>query len=573
MPGPSELAMTLAALQEQISSCKSLPLQNRRELRSAINTFAKVCNRTPTDIIADPAVIRGLSQRAPWQVAGLKKSTWANVLSRLTKAMAIGGIKVYRQRRNYKPDASWQALLAPMSRRDRDELHRFAGWCSVLSIAPQAVTPETFECFLAYLEEQMIQRDPRERAHVARRAWNRTLADQPGSPFSFIPPPEPAASHALAWVAFPASLQAEIEAYRQKVSSKDLFDEGHKPIKPVTLRNYLNRLRVYLTCLVRSGIPVEHFGSLAHVVDPELVKRGLELRLGKKELGSRERLDLHSIMIALLSVAKFVAVDEAHLRTLHRYERKVRHRPQGLSQKNKDRLAPMLNANVKRRLIGLPRAIAHEMRKVSKPTIRQAQRMQMAVLLDVLLHVPLRIQSAADLDLDKNILPPAGGQPGSWWISIAAEDVKNEVAIEASLGEASSHLLDWYVKVFRPVLMKQAPATALFVNQNGQAKGARSLSKQFAQFIYREVGLTVHAHLMRHFAAHIYLAANPGCYETVRRMLGHKSLATTVNSYAGTETDISFARYDALLESILGEATRSGPSTKLVGAAAMEDVL
>lgn len=548
-------------------------MQNRRELRSAINTFAKVCNRTPTDIIAEPAIIRVLSHRAPWQVAGLKKSTWANVLSRLTKAMEIGGVKVHRQRRNYKLDARWEALLAPMARLDRDELHRFAGWCSVHAIAPQEVTLETFARFLAYLEEQMIQRQPRERAHVARRSWNRTLAGHSGSPFPFIPPPEPAVARALPWAVFPASLQAEIEAYRQKVLKKDLFNEGHKPIKPVTLNNYLNRLRVYLTSLVQSGIPAEHFVSLACVVDPELVKRGLELRLGKSGLGGRERLDLHSIITALLSVAKFVSVDDAHLRTLRRYERKVRYRPQGLSRKNKERLAPLLNANTKRRLIGLPRTIAHEMRKVNKPTVRQAQRMQMAALLDVLLHIPLRIQNAADLDLDKNILPPAGGQPGSWRISIAAEDVKNEVAIEANLGEASSHLLDCYVKIFRPVLMKQASTTALFVNQNGQAKGARSLSKQFARFIYREVGLTVHAHLMRHFAAHIYLAANPGCYETVRRMLGHKSLATTVNSYAGTETDISFARYDALLESILGVATKSGSSSATIGAAAMEDVL
>jgi hypothetical protein len=41
----------------------------------------------------------------------------------------------------------------------------------------------------------------------------------------------------------------------------------------------------------------------------------------------------------------------------------------------------------------------------------------------------------------------------------------------------------------------------------------------------------------------IFLEAHPGCYEDVRRLLGHKSLQTTINFYAGLEGAAAVKRY------------------------------
>lgn len=172
--------------------------------------------------------------------------------------------------------------------------------------------------------------------------------------------------------------------------------------------------------------------------------------------------------------------------------------------------------------------------------------MQMAVLLDLLLHVPMRIRNVSELDLSSTIAPPIAGSIGCWRISIAASDVKNGWAIDAELGDEVGELLNQYVKVFRPVLAK-APGTALFIGQGGYRKGPSALSKQLTAFVRREVGITIHAHLMRHFAAYLYLNANPGDYETVRRLLGHKSIETTISFYEGLLTNEAFARYDELV--------------------------
>jgi len=64
---------------------------------------------------------------------------------------------------------------------------------------------------------------------------------------------------------------------------------------------------------------------------------------------------------------------------------------------------------------------------------------------------------------------------------------------------------------------------------------------------------------MRHLAAHLYLLANPGDYETVRRLLGHKNIETTIRFYEGLLTDDAFARYDGLIEEMRSK-TAAKPS-------------
>jgi integrase len=49
-------------------------------------------------------------------------------------------------------------------------------------------------------------------------------------------------------------------------------------------------------------------------------------------------------------------------------------------------------------------------------------------------------------------------------------------------------------------------------------------------------GLRITAHQFRHAAAAIYLRHYPGAYETVKRLLGHRNIQTTINFYCGLET-------------------------------------
>ena len=52
---------------------------------------------------------------------------------------------------------------------------------------------------------------------------------------------------------------------------------------------------------------------------------------------------------------------------------------------------------------------------------------------------------------------------------------------------------------------------------------------------------------MRHIGAKLYLDRNPGNYEVVRRLLAHKRLSTTLDSYTGLETEAAVRHYDAVI--------------------------
>jgi integrase len=54
-------------------------------------------------------------------------------------------------------------------------------------------------------------------------------------------------------------------------------------------------------------------------------------------------------------------------------------------------------------------------------------------------------------------------------------------------------------------------------------------------------------HQFRHAAAAIYLQHHPGDYETVRRLLGHKDVQTTVNYYCGLETIAATEQFGRLI--------------------------
>jgi integrase len=76
----------------------------------------------------------------------------------------------------------------------------------------------------------------------------------------------------------------------------------------------------------------------------------------------------------------------------------------------------------------------------------------------------------------------------------------------------------------------------LFAGAGREHKGTKTLSEQIAQRLWKELGLEITPHQFRHAAAYIMLKADPGNYELVRRVLGHRSITTTLNFYIGLET-------------------------------------
>ena len=76
---------------------------------------------------------------------------------------------------------------------------------------------------------------------------------------------------------------------------------------------------------------------------------------------------------------------------------------------------------------------------------------------------------------------------------------------------------------------------------------------QISETIRKATGLRMHPHLFRHLAAFLILRRNPGEFETVRVLLGHRSIATTIRFYCAMEQAAAFARFDEVVSGYLAE--------------------
>src|ERR1700722_78700 len=63
-----------------------------------------------------------------------------------------------------------------------------------------------------------------------------------------------------------------------------------------------------------------------------------------------------------------------------------------------------------------------------------------------------------------------------------------------------------------------------------------SFSTQIVERVQKSTGLRITVHQFRHAAGALILKHRPGEYELVRRVLGHKSVQTTIRFYLSLET-------------------------------------
>jgi integrase len=77
----------------------------------------------------------------------------------------------------------------------------------------------------------------------------------------------------------------------------------------------------------------------------------------------------------------------------------------------------------------------------------------------------------------------------------------------------------------------------LFVSDKGMPRGLATLRAVIQKTIRERLGVHITpSHQFRHLAAKIHLDSQPGAYELVRQLLGHKRLTTTTSFYAGPDT-------------------------------------
>ena len=254
--------------------------------------------------------------------------------------------------------------------------------------------------------------------------------------------------------------------------------------------------------------------------------------------------------VLVLMAQHAVGADPATVARLKRFRANLSPARSGLKPRPRNALRQFADrANIETLLI-LPTRIHLRLQRkaVAELTLADARLMQVAVALELLLMRPIRQANLVALRLGQHVL-----KVGKRTVIVLDEaEVKNRVGHDYPLPPESAKLLDFYVARLLP-LFGPNPEGFLFPGETpGRSKSAEQFGRVFKKTVRAETGLEVYPHLLRHFAATLYLTENPEGLEVVRRVLGHRSAETTHRSYAGVHDQHAVRRFDELVLGIRG---------------------
>ncbi|MET0706483.1 MAG: site-specific integrase [Tardiphaga sp.] len=159
---------------------------------------------------------------------------------------------------------------------------------------------------------------------------------------------------------------------------------------------------------------------------------------------------------------------------------------------------------------------------------------QSAHAIDLLIHVGLRMENLSALNFNEHLYWPQG-RGKSALVVFRDDETKNDVHLEFEIEKVLADRLQVYRNEIAPGVTGTRP-DAVFVTWAGRPRTQAAITVAIEKTVLRWLGVKLTPHQFRHLAAKIILDANPGAYELVRQMLGHKNMKTTTNFYAGIDT-------------------------------------
>ena len=202
---------------------------------------------------------------------------------------------------------------------------------------------------------------------------------------------------------------------------------------------------------------------------------------------------------------------------------------------------------------------------LSKPAVSA----QLAVAIAILTFAPVRLANLVSIELGQNLIKP-GGPNTPYWLVFPQYDVKNRVDLNFQFDQPLTDLIDEYVQEFRPALLRGANASWLFPGE-AWSRRRNLFSNQITVRIQKAIGLRITLHQFRHAAAAIYLKHRPGDYETVRRLLGHRDIMTTIHFYCGLETMQATEQFGKLIRQQSNSTFRDLMGDRCTSAAMAQD--
>jgi len=521
---------SLADLVEVLRADATLSDTQKRDRISALNTAAKAIRLPLADIPLEPKLLRRRLEDVSPEALGISRLRWNNVRSLVSRCLELK-VEMMPSQQTTPVSAAWAALVAGLAQARRYKLLAMLRFLSARGVEPSTVTLADLVAFRDQIMENRLRSGPEKTWDGIVWAWNKCHGEVAGWPDLEIDREDRRKVYVQPWSDFPASLKIDVDAYLRRLSGVDIDEEGPtRAVRESTLKNREYQARVAASALVAEGVAIETLNGLADLAHLDAIK---VILTHVRDRGEGGHAGAASNMANFLkAVAQhWVKVDDAELVKIRRVCAKVAIRQKGMTTKNRKRLQPFNDPAFVWNFYDLPYRMVRELKTGGHKTIPDAITAQIAVAIALEQAIPMRVRNLTKLDLVRHF----SEQAGQVFVCIEEGEVKNTNPIHMQVPAEVANLIAWYCKEYRDLLI-DAPSTALFPGPTGEPKQESTLSRQISEKVMQYLGVAMNTHLFRHAAGKIYLDRNPGDYATVSRILGHKSIATTLAIYTGEET-------------------------------------
>jgi integrase len=491
---------------------------------------------------------------------GLSDKTWSNIRSTAMSALQWCGVT-----EQYRPDPrdlapEWLAFrngaigIAPY------RFHRlspFVHHCSRLGLSLREVDDAAVQSHMDVRAASLRHFDRKKYHRSLCATWNRVANALPSFSAPLLTVPSYSNTFSSNFSVYPESFEASFANWADIMRGNQPFaaEAPDRAMREPTITGWRHAILRVAAAAVHMGIPRNRITSLSSLCLPTVFRPAFEFLI--KRAGGRPTATIANTAWVIYKIAeKGNRGDATAIKELRQISKRFRCRPNGLTDKNRERLRPFDDLLHVIRIITLPDLLEEAARKARNPRQR-LQLMRTAVAIAILLALPIRLANLRSLELGRHIVRTRQGRSGIVHLVLEAREVKNSMPLDFEVPHDVVARIERYVKLRKALLGVETKL--LFVGRTNSKPTA--LSDQIVAAIRRFTGFKMNVHLFRHLAAKLYLDRKPGDYTTISRVLGHKNLQTTMSFYSGFETAAAARYFHAVVHAPLNP--RDSRSRKL----------
>jgi integrase len=540
---------TLSGVLDAMKSRMDLKESRRRDLCSSVRRVAFLLGEDPAQIALDVPAISAKLAASP--AAGLTNKRFSTIKSDFMAAVAASRLRPTPRVIKTPLSASWKKFIAELAtKRAHLGLSRLARYASAKGLEPKQIDDAALADFINAVRQGTLHRKPNGLHRTVALIWNEAAQHsdrdlQCVAVPSFRRPPK-----RIDWTLLSARFQKDVDAFLAWCAGVDPFAADARPraLAPQTVQLRRAQIHAAATALLESGVNPKTIRSLRDLVSPENVKRILRRR--NEMVSGRENIFNHDLARTLVEIARrWVKVRPVVMDKLKQLASKVPTPVSGLTNKNKTTLRQFDDPANVRRLYEFSNRLWAEVKRDMRPSFRTLVKAQAALGVGILCYMPVRPQNLSALKFDEHLFLHEGRNAISS-LELPAHEVKNRIALAFDIPPHLAKMLIEYRNRLAPTVIGRRP-DRLFVKADGTAKNQWAVAWLIRTYLKKRAGLQLSGHQFRHLGAKRVLDAEPGNFETVRQLLGHASLQTTVSAYAGISSRRAARHHQRLVEEAL----------------------